>query len=322
MEQVEKEVQRLFQGAKSSVVQIKAIRSDKLSPLAIGTGFFIDDKGLILTSSEVVKDANPNDILVHWNGKSYDAKRVGFDIGTNLALLKIEASGTGLKFSTNLVGQGSMVVAVGYPLNSPLAPEMGNVSNNEVLWQVLQSSSSPQKTFAIPHLRTSVSVVEGQAGSPLLNSKGEVIGMIVAAETTGSHSFAIPTWAIQKILPDLQAHQKPQYGFVGIAIREEALPSPRVFVDNVHAGTSAQMSGIKKGDQLVSINGEKIAKANDVMKATFYLRVNDKITIRVRDDKGVEKDHQIQIGPRPGPARLPLGQGIPASETLPANVRN
>jgi serine protease Do len=329
LEQVEKEVQRLFDQAKESVGQIKAIQQDPLQPLAAGTGFFIDDKGLILTSSEVVKGAAHNDILVIWSGKQYEARRVGFDIGTNLALVQIEAAGTpALKFgNSDTIRQGTMVVGVGYPLNSPVAPEMGNVSDDRVLWQRVQSGSTPQKTFAIPHIRASVRVAAGQAGSPLLNSKGEVVGMIVAAEKDGAHSFAIPTWAIQKIQPDLQQHHQPQYGFVGIAIREEALnakgePDPRVYVENVHPGTSAQMSGIKKGDQLVAINGQKIQDAEDVMKATFYLRVNDRIVIRVRSDKGQETDHQIQIGPRPvTPARVPLGEGIPASQVVPASLR-
>src|SRR3989338_7567734 len=72
LEQVEKEVQRLFDVAKSSVVQIKAIRENAIPPLAAGTGFFVNNEGLILTSAQVVSDSNPNDIQVNWDGKKFD----------------------------------------------------------------------------------------------------------------------------------------------------------------------------------------------------------------------------------------------------------
>src|SRR6185503_20396713 len=72
LEQVEKDVQRLFDTAKSSVVQIKAIRQNAIPPLAVGTGFFVDEQGLILTSSEVVRDAAQNDIQVLWGTKKFD----------------------------------------------------------------------------------------------------------------------------------------------------------------------------------------------------------------------------------------------------------
>jgi len=320
LEQVEKEVQKLFETAKPSVVQIKAIRENAIPPLAIGTGFFVDNQGLILTSSQVVSDSNPNDIQVLWGHKKFDAKCVGFDPRSNLALVKIEAKETPpLKLGdSNSVRIGSMVIGVGYPLNAPISPEVGNVSSID-LGQTI-------RFFATSHICSTVRVMEGQAGSPLLNTKGEVVGMIVAAEANGSHSYAIPTAAIKKVQPDLVKYHQPQYGFVGIGIREETadakgnpLLQPKVLVEQVYAGTSAAKSGLQKGDQIVEINGQPIRQAADVMNATFYLRVSDKLSIKVRKAAGEERIYEIQIGPRPVspattvPASKSLGEGIPIS---------
>ena len=321
LEQVEKEVQRLFDVAKSSVVQIKAIRENAIPPLAAGTGFFVNNEGLILTSAQVVSDSNPNDIQVNWDGKKFDAKRIGFDQRTNLALIKIDAKGTPpLKFGdSDAVRVGAMVIGVGYPLDAGISPEVGNVSSI--------SLGQAMKFFATSHICSTVRVTEGQAGSPLLNTKGEVIGMVVAAESNGSHSYAIPAAAIKKVQPDLVKYHQPRYGFGGIGIREEAadpqgnpLSPPKVLVEHVYPGTSAAMSGIQKGDLILEINDQPIRQAADVMNATFYLRVSDKIAIKVRKANGDEKTYMIEIGPRPvAPATTvpagskPLGQGIPIS---------
>lgn len=322
LEQVEKEVHRLFETAKPSVVQIKAIRENAIPPLAIGTGFFIDNQGLILTSSQVISDSNPNDIQVIWDTRKFNARCIGSDPRSNLALLKIDAKDTPpLKFGdSNAVRIGSMVIGVGYPLNSPMSPEVGNVSSID-LGQTI-------RFFATSHICSTVRVMEGQAGSPLLNTKGEVVGMIVAAEANGSHSYAIPTAAIKKVQPDLIKYHQPQYGFVGIGIREETydakgnpLAQTKVLVETVYPGTSASRSGIEKGDQIIDISGQPIRQAADVMNATFYLRVSDKLQIKVLKAGGAEKTYMIEIGPRPvtttpaAPAGAkPLGNGIPISQ--------
>ncbi|MBV9463742.1 MAG: trypsin-like peptidase domain-containing protein, partial [Verrucomicrobiae bacterium] len=229
LEQVEKEVERIFEVAKLSVVQIKAIRQTAMPPLAVGTGFFVDAEGSILTSSQIVSDSNENDIQVIWNGRKYDARRVGFDPRTNLALLKIPAAGTPpLKWGdSDKIRMGSLVIGVGFPSSSGVCPEVGNVSSVDL--------GLLMKYFATSHIRTTVRVVDGQAGSPLLNSRGEVVGMIVAADTDSSHSYALPASAIKKIQPDLVKFHQPQYGFVGIGINEvtadekgNPLPAPKV----------------------------------------------------------------------------------------------
>lgn len=315
LEQAEKEVQQLFETAKPSVVQIKAIQETAIPPLAIGTGFFIDNEGLILTSSQVVSGASPKDIQVIWGTKKFDAKRIGFDTRTNLALLKIEAKGTpALKFGdSDKLRVGATVIGIGYPLNSDISPEVGSVSSID-LGQTI-------KFFATSHIRSTVRVMEGQAGSPLLNTKSEVVGMIVAVDSDGAHSYAIPTEAIKKVEPDLIKYQQPTYGFVGIGIREETydlkgnpLPQPKILVEQVYPGTSAASSGIQKGDQILEINAQPIRQAADVMNATFYLRVSDKMTIKILNAKGEDKVFVIQIGPRPvsPPAPRP-GEGIPIS---------
>ena len=316
LEQVEKDVQRLFETAKNSVVQIKAIRQNAVPPLAVGTGFFINDQGLILTSSEVVNDCAENDIQVIWGMRKLNAKRIGFDTRTNLGLIKIPANGTpALKFcDSENVRVGAMVVGVGFPLNSALCPEVGNVSSVD-LGQIM-------KFFATSHIRSTVRVVEGQAGSPLLNTKGEVVGMIVAADTDGSHSYALPVSAIKKVQPDLEKYSQPRYGFVGIGINEltvdgkgNPLAEPKVIVERVYSGTSAEQAGVKKGDVVLKINGLKVSQAADVMNATYYLRVDDKITVTARNAAGQEKDFVIRIGPRPvAPAKPRAGDGIPVSQ--------
>ncbi len=155
----EKEIQGIFDRTKDCVVRIKTIvpvrDAEKGTVLAeglsVGTGFFIDGQGTILTASSVLNGADK--AMVYWRGKTYEAQTVGQDPRTRVAMLKIEAKTPFLTTSDAEIKIGSMALAVGYPYEGPISTEYGFISD--------PNATRMTQLFAISHVRSSVRVQAG-----------------------------------------------------------------------------------------------------------------------------------------------------------------
>ena len=161
------------------------------------------------------------------------------------------------------------------------------------------------RLFATTHIRSSVHVQPGQSGSPLLNSKGEVVGMVVCAMDDGSSTFALPITAARKIMDDLLKFHEARHGWTGISveIRDLGASVKGLAVSDVYETSPAHVAGIRSGDVLLRIGAREIRSPSDVVNATFYLSVGETVNVAVQRD-GEELAVPVRVAARPSPTEL------------------
>lgn len=313
----ESEIQDIFHRTRDSVVQIKTIvpvtdaqkGSLVAEALSSGTGFFIDNQGHIFTAASVLRGCSS--AIVYWRGKAYEATSFGEDPRTNLALLKIDAQTPSLPFGDpDALKIGSLALAVGYPADAPISAEYGFISNMDALQMA--------KLLPIAPIRCSIRAQPGQSGSPILNSKGEVVGVLIYSMMDDSSTFALPITAAQKIRHDLQAYHKPRPGWTGLTIDVAAHSSSfnnnKVSVRDVYLGYPGHAAGICPGDILVKVGDKQIHTPTDVMNATFYLSIGETVNFTV-ERNGETKAFPVKVVPRPSEKELLALKPVNASST-------
>src|SRR5437660_515329 len=236
---------------------------------AAGSGFVLNANGFIVTNNHVVENATDIQVKLD-DGRELPAKVVGRDSKTDLALLKVDATGLlviPLGDSTALQ-VGEPVMAIGNPFGLEQTVTTGIVS---ATGRVI--GSGPYDNF----IQTDASINPGNSGGPLINARGEVIGINTAIFSRGGGSvgigFAVPSSLAKTVITQLADHGKVERGWLGVSIqpltRELAKSFKRddntgALVSAVTAGSPADKAGIKAGDVIVEFNGKKVAKATDL----------------------------------------------------------
>ncbi len=238
---------------------------------AIGTGFLISADGKILTNQHVVDGADR--VIVHLNDRrEFTAKVVGSDPLSDVALLKVQA--TGLPFlkvaDAKSLKPGQWVVAIGSPFGLDHSVTAGIVS------AVGRRSLDPSQQY-VPFIQTDVPINRGNSGGPLLNTRGEVVGINSQIfSSTGGYmgvSFAIPIATAMSAVQQLQATGKVSRGILGVHVQEvtsalaQAMGLPRTggaLVADVVPGSAAAKAGVKAGDLIIAFNGADIASSSDL----------------------------------------------------------
>jgi S1-C subfamily serine protease len=296
----------LFGQTQQSVVQVSGALSedDPFFGTSLGSGFIYDNSGHIITNYHVVAGSDPNDISITFiDGTVYRARVVGTDQYSDLAVLHVEddipaekliplplANSSGL-----LVGQE--VVAIGNPFGLSGSMTEGIVSGLNRLIPVYQDPFSNVATpaFSIPDvIQTDAAINPGNSGGPLLNMRGEVVGINSAIfSTTGGFAgvgFAVPSNTIAKIAPVLIERgffEHPWLGVSGIDMTPETaeaigLGEPRGFlVIEVAPGGPADGAGVQGGDTPMQLNGMEIPLGGDVV-----LAINDRDVRKIDDVLG------------------------------------
>jgi len=296
----------LFGQTQQSVVQVSGALSedDPFFGTSLGSGFIYDNSGHIITNYHVVAGSDPNDISITFiDGTVYRARVVGTDQYSDLAVLHVEddipaekliplplANSSGL-----LVGQE--VVAIGNPFGLSGSMTEGIVSGLNRLIPVYQDPFSNVATpaFSIPDvIQTDAAINPGNSGGPLLNMRGEVVGINSAIfSTTGGFAgvgFAVPSNTIAKIAPVLIERgffEHPWLGVSGIDMTPEiaeaiGLGEPRGFlVIEVAPGGPADGAGVQGGDTPMQLNGMEIPLGGDVV-----LAINDRDVRKIDDVLG------------------------------------
>ena len=208
LETLNNEVSALYDKSKDAIIKVHAQRLVQfgnlpLIPLvSVGTGFFIDGEGRFLTSSSVVQDAES--CWIDWGGRKIPAKVLGRDQPTNIALLKVDpekcvGAGKPTPFlpqgNSDELRVGSMVIAIGFPYDMPSSPVVGFINGLDI--------RSGAHVFATSHIRAGCKLSPGQGGGPLMNVRGEVVGVAVAAHMD-DQCYALPISATKKIVADIQ----------------------------------------------------------------------------------------------------------------------
>jgi len=273
LDSVSEEVQKVFDQSSDAIVKVRTLGAN--TPRA-GTGFFIDNQGTILTSYAVVKDADR--AWVEFGEKKVMAEIKAQDLRTNLAMLKIDAGKTPyLKFGdSDKLRTASGLISVAYPFNLPLSPDFGLVNGFDVRYRNL--------FFPTTHIRASLPVSPGQIGGPVLNSKSEVVGVLVLSIEDGKACYAIPTNSVKKIINDFKEFGEARHGWAGVGVVEgyaDDTGKKPVIISVLYEGTPAETSGLKQGDRLLKVGEREIQHPTDLMDVSFFSTIGEDMEVTV-----------------------------------------
>jgi len=267
---------------------------------SLGSGFVIDKDGFILTNNHVVE--NTEEIKVKLADKSeYDAKIVGRDTKTDLALIRIESDQPLVPLSlgdSDTLYVGDWVIAIGNPFGLEATVTAGIVSA-----KYRDIGAGSYDNF----IQTDASINPGNSGGPLLNTAGEVVGINTAILSRSGGSvgigFAIPINMAKDLLPQLKKG-KVVRGWLGVMIQKitpdlkEKLglkDEKGALVADVTAGGPAEEAGIKRGDVIVSFDGEDIKEMHDLPYIVASTPVEKKVTVEIIR-KGKKKSLHVKTG--------------------------
>lgn len=267
---------------------------------SLGSGFIISGDGYILTNAHVVDGAD--EVTVRLTDKrEFKAKLIGADKRTDVALIKIEASG----LPTVKLGDpaqlkvGEWVVAIGSPFGFDNSVTAGIVS--------AKGRSLPQENY-VPFLQTDVAINPGNSGGPLFNMRGEVVGINSQIYSrSGGYmgvSFAIPIDVAMDIQNQLRASGKVSRGRLGVVIQEVSkeladslgLAKPMGAVVNaVEKGGPAEKAGLEPGDVILKFDGKPITNSADLPRLVGMTRPGNRSVVQVWR-KGATRDINVTIG--------------------------
>ncbi len=335
----ELKIQDLFSQTSKSVVQITVIDPLSNAQQGLGSGFLYDKDGHIITNNHVVtfNEGNNNYLVTFSNGNSYQAKLIGHDPYSDLAVLKLSdpidivLSPIPLGNSSSL-RVGDTVAAIGNPFGLSGSLTVGVVSGLGRLLPSSDGSNSPFSQFAmnfnIPDIiQTDAAINPGNSGGPLLNLKGEVIGINSAIySNTGVNAgigFAVPSNTVKKVVQSIISSGKylhPYLGVVGMDITPQLAKifglneSNGFLITDITPGSPAAKSGkLQKGtitynqrgeiidadgDIIVAIDDKEVRKIDDIL--TYLERekeVGDTVTLKILRNDKVE-DVKILLDPR------------------------
>lgn len=212
-------------------------------------------------------------VSVDVNGRTFTAKILGRDPRSGVAVLKIPATQTPhLAFGEGMrLRPASAVVSVAFPYDLKAEPTFGFVAGFDVKYLT--------RFFATTHLRANLPIKPGQIGGPLLDSQGKVVGVLMLEIDEGKACYALPIEAASKVAADIQKFGEPRHGWMGVGVMPDRSRPERgapVFVDRLYKGTPAEKSGLKMGDEVISIGGRPVHEPSDILDAAFFSEVGEK----------------------------------------------
>lgn len=265
---------------------------------SLGSGFIIDGEGHILTNNHVVEDADEIKVILK-DHKEFEAKVIGRDAKTDLALIKIK-SWKGIQLiklgNSDELRVGDWVVAIGNPFGLDHTVTAGIVSaKGRVI------GAGPYDNF----IQTDASINPGNSGGPLINLKGEVVGINTAIFAGGQGiGFAIPINTARDLISQLKDKGKVTRGWLGVMIQKVTPDLAKSFnladeagalVGDVTPGSPAEKAGIKPGDIIVEFNGKAIKEMNELPRLVAAVPVGKTVDVKIlREGKSQLFKVQIQ----------------------------
>ncbi len=259
---------------------------------SLGSGFVIDKEGYILTNNHVVEKATTIKVKLS-DEKEYDAKIIGRDPKTDIALIKIDVKQSlpvAVLGDSEVLQVGDWVVAIGNPFGLEHTVTAGIVSAKSRI-----IGAGPYDQF----IQTDASINPGNSGGPLLNLKGEVVGINTAIVSGGQGiGFAIPINVAKDMLSQLKTRGKVARGWLGVVIQKMTPEIAKSFglkesegalVADVMDQSPADKAGIKRGDVIISYNGKKIKDNETLPRLVAATEIGAKAKIvLIRDKKQME----------------------------------
>lgn len=256
--------------------------SDELSVL--GSGFMIEPEGYIITNHHLVKGATEATVTF-FDGQKLLARVVGTDPKTDLALLKVEGKGdfpTVKIGNSNKVKVGSWAIAIGNPFGLDHTVTVGVISGKG-----RSIGIAPLADF----IQTDASINPGNSGGPLVNIRGEVIGVNTAIDVQAEGiGFAIPINVAAKVVSDLKKYGKVVWAWMtGLYLQDITsslarylqLPSGEkgVMVADLTQGSEAEKAGIRRGDVLLSVDGNPISSVEELQRKVMQSKVGQRVVL-------------------------------------------
>ena len=278
---------------------------------SLGSGFIISEDGYIMTNSHVVGSAEG--ITVRLTDKrEFKARVIGVDKRTDIALIKIEASGLqkAMPGDPNLLKVGEWVLAIGSPFGFDNSVTAGIVS--------AKGRSLPQENY-VPFIQTDAAINPGNSGGPLFNMKGEVIGINSQIYTRNGGSmglgFAIPIDVAMDVVNQLRTSGKVTRGRIGVTIQEVTRDLAESFglskaggalVSSVEKGGAADKAGIQVSDVILKFDGKTVGASADLPRVVAATRPGSKVTVQVWR-KGESKEVHLTVAEMPVDDQLAQG---------------
>lgn len=260
-----------------------------------GSGVIVTADGYILTNNHVVEDASKDGILVELHdGSQYNAKLIGNDPTTDLAVIKID--GDGLPTASIGVSEnarvGQIVFAVGNPLGLTSTVTQGIIS--AIGRGQLHLNRDEQGYGIEDFIQTDAAINPGNSGGGLFNLSGELVGINSAIATnTGynqGYGFAIPIDLAVAVAKDLIEDGQVNRGYIGVMIKavdqkmakfHNLSPGQGVLIDGIQSNSSAEIAGLKRGDIILEVDGHKVGSANQLQSLIARKRVGEKVNLHI-----------------------------------------
>ena len=300
----------IFEKSEAGVVRLNVKRpaNDARGIGGVGSGFVYDSQGYVITNDHVVQNAEKITVTF-LDGRSYKAKVIGQDLYTDLAVVKVNASSDVLVplpvGDSSKLRVGEPIAAIGNPFGLSGSMSSGIVS------QVGRLLPSQDRGFQIPDIiQTDAAINPGNSGGPLLNMRGEVVGINTAIQSESGDfagvGFAIPSNTVQKIIPVLIENKTYHHPWVGISGRDidpdladilNLKDARRFLIINVLDDSPAQKAGLRGTTETKEVDGVRHQIGGDVVLGvdSKTVRKIDDILIHLQREKKVGDEMVLQI---------------------------
>lgn len=308
--------------------------STKREAQAGGSGVIISSDGYIVTNNHVINNATTLSVKLH-DGRTFEAKVIGSDPATDVALIKIDAEDLPtLPFgSSDDLRLGEWVLAIGYPMDLQSTITAGIVSAKARHLGAIDNKSGIES-----FIQTDAAVNPGNSGGALVNTRGELVGINTIIKTsTGSYvgySFAVPESIVRKVVMDLRESGVVQRAVLGISFRaidqqfvDEAGEYTGIdeiggiYVASVAEDGAASKAGIRKGDVITKVGGVEVNDSAIFLEQIGKRRPGDKVDIELRrGDKSIKTNVTLQN--RSGETTLLAKDSVDVAEVLGAKLKD
>lgn len=264
-----------------------------------GSGVIVTADGYIVTNNHVIDEADKVDVTLNDN-RTFEAEVIGRDPSTDIAVLKIKA--TGLPFirfgNSDAIRLGEWVLAVGNPFNLTSSVTAGIVSARGRSLGLLDNQYRIES-----FIQTDAALNQGNSGGALVNTQGDLIGITTAiispSGAYAGNSFAVPSSIVKKVYEDLKQYGEVQRGLLGVNItdvtpeiaKEENLKDiSGVYLTGIVSGGASEAAGLEAKDVVIAINGEKVATTADLQEKVNRYRPGEKVEVTyLRNGKQAKK---------------------------------
>ena len=296
---------------------------ERIPQRSLGSGVIVDPTGIALTNAHVVDRATEMEVITI-DGSKHKAKVVGVDKKTDLAVLKLDGSKAFpfLKLAdSDEVRVGDWVLAVGSPFGLQATVTSGIVSA-----KARQIGAGPYDDF----LQTDAAINPGNSGGPLVNMRGEVIGINTAIVRGGNGiGFAIPSSMARRVSSELVDKGSVTRGWLGVSLQPltpelatsfEARGKTGALVSDVVPDSPAAKAGLRSGDIVLEYNGKKIQNSGELARAVGLGRPGQDARVTIWRD-GAEKVLDVRLVQTPGEAAAPSRLGLEVRPVTPEIAR-